>query len=72
MSDDSRYHSNQDLAVFAFIGLLVGFAAGSLLGMWSGGVNVRKEAVKAGVARWVAAEDGDSKFEWIVPTEKRQ
>ena len=29
--------------------------------------NFRREAVKAGVARWVNEEDGSPLFEWIVP-----
>jgi len=64
-------HSNGDLAGFTFIGLLVGFAVGTLLGQWCGRQDIRKEAVKTGVARYVADTDGSSKFEWIVPLEKK-
>jgi hypothetical protein len=36
-----------------------------------GSGEIRREAVKAGVARYVADTDGSSKFEWIVPAERK-
>lgn len=34
---------------------------------WQPHERVRHEAVREGVARWVGAEDGSAKFEWIKP-----
>jgi hypothetical protein len=57
--------------VGVLVGVLAGFAAWFPLGKWEGGRNLRNEAVKTGVARWMPDESGAAKFEWIVPAEKR-
>lgn len=33
---------------------------------------LRNEAVKQGVAKWVADEEGEVRFEWIPPAEKEK
>jgi hypothetical protein len=33
--------------------------------------DVRREAVKAGAARYVPDPDGEAKFEWVAPAEKK-
>lgn len=68
---ENNYFDGETLALGIIVSLLTGFGIGTLLGQWSGRQDIRKEAVKTGVARYVAAEDGDSKFEWIVPSEKK-
>jgi len=55
------------LVLSLFAGVALGIGVGGLMGLNEG----HREAVKAGVARYVAAEDGSSKFEWIVPSEKK-
>jgi len=60
-----------DLLMAILLFSLIGAVLGIAVGHWLGYGDNRREAVKAGVARYVAAEDGSSKFEWIVPPEKK-
>jgi len=46
--------------------LIVGVMMGFFKGVVSGRQDVRQEAIKTGVARWVSDENGASKFEWII------
>jgi hypothetical protein len=39
-------------------------------GIETGRKSAYTEAVKAGVARWVLDEKGESKLEWIIPKER--
>lgn len=58
-----------------YVGLFVGAALFSAVEFLPGDCHtsrkVRREAVKAGVARYVPDEDGSPKFEWITPEAKR-
>ena len=66
MDGDDRF-----LLVAAGFGLLIGVISGLGIGVWIGANDVRKEAVRAGVARYVAGPEGCAKFEWIAPPEKK-
>lgn len=52
--------------------LIVGIVALTVLDATANWINIGRkdtqvEAVKAGVAHWVAAENGEARFEWITP-----
>jgi cytochrome b subunit of formate dehydrogenase len=66
-----RAFDHWDLAVCFILSLLAGIAIGFGIGVSMSSGEIRREAVRTGVARYVAAEDGGSKFEWIVPSEKK-
>jgi len=68
---ETRFYDVADMSMAALVCFTVGIFAGFLIGRWCGESETSKDAVKAGVARYVAAEDGSSKFEWIVPLEKK-
>jgi len=68
---ETHFYDVADMSTTAFVCFTVGIFVGFLLGRWCGESETSKDAVKAGVARYVAAEDGSSKFEWIVPSEKK-
>ena len=54
-------------AALLIFGVMVGFFNGVV----SGRQDVRQEAIKTGVARWVSDENGASKFEWVIRGEDR-
>jgi len=63
--------NGSDMAECLVYSLLAGVALGIVVGGLMGLNKSHRDAVKAGVARYVAVEDGSSKFEWIVPLEKK-
>lgn len=60
-----------ELLVGILAAVLFGMLGGYLIGRKSTQIEIHQEAVKAGVARWVAGPDGQAKFEWIGPSEKK-
>jgi hypothetical protein len=45
------------------------FLGGFWVGQKDGNDEIRREAVKAGIARYVPDAEGRAKFEWIAPKE---
>lgn len=54
---------------FVFVGAVLGFGIGASWGSFGTTRSFRNDAVKVGVARWVANENGSVKFQWIIPKE---
>ena len=52
-----------------FIFCVLGVFAGKNAGERKAKKEIRQEAIKAGVARWVPDEDGSPKFEWTKRTD---
>lgn len=59
------------VSIVALVFLVVVVGVSMVNGVDIGKREMRNEAIKAGVARWVGDEDGDPKFEWILRGEDR-
>lgn len=53
------------IAISAMVFVIIAFLLGAKLGHYDGEIYQQKLAVKAGVGRYVADEQGNSKFEYI-------
>ena len=65
--DKKRVDAVCTIAAIAVFIACVAFAIGALAGKAAGKGEIRREAVREGVAHWVASEKGYSEFQWITP-----
>jgi hypothetical protein len=68
--DMEKEYTRVELVIISVLSAMIAFIGGHVVGTHAAN-DVRREAVKAGAARYAPGPDGESKFEWNAPAEKK-